>query len=50
MKAKDTKFIKLSFNKKLGTPTLETSRELLPLTKEEVRRIKRKAQQRLIKH
>ena len=48
MKAKDAKFIKLSF--KLGTPTLETSRELLPLTKEEVRRIKRKAQQRLIKH
>ncbi len=50
MKGKDSKFIKLSFNKQKGNSTLEMSCELQPLTKEEIRRIKKKNRQHALKH
>ena len=50
MSEKDDKFVKLSFHKHMKKQEVELSREIPPLTKEEVHRIKIKAQKRLNRH
>ncbi len=50
MKDKDDKFVKLSFYRRKKASDIEASHEITPLTKEEIHRIKIKAQQRLTKH
>jgi len=50
MNNKKDKFVKLSFQKRqLGKRDTEFGHEITPLTKEEVHRIKMKAQQRVTK-
>lgn len=50
MSEKDDKFVKLSFHKDMKQQAVELSGEIPPLTKEEVNRIKIKAQKRLNRH
>ena len=50
MSEKDDKFVKLSFHKHMKKQEVELSREIPPLTKEDVHRIKIKAQKRLNRH
>lgn len=50
MNGKDDKFVKLSFHKRMQQQSVELSHEVPPLTKEEITRIKLKAQKRLNRH